>query len=318
MVARIEDKAGHENPGVNIDAMSSRQLRKLQKQRELEQKDASVQESEESGEDEGPVPVAKPRVSLFAALGGDGDGDEDEGDDQDEGNPQEEEEAFQPLQPAKKSKKKKKKKSKAKTAASAPEPIAEDGDQGGEDEIDKAIKELQIKQQHGDQGSSEEPAGDARRINKLLSINTYNLKAIHEMRSLFGRDVIESANAEEEQGNNRRRRGGVHQQVDLETFLRGRPGEKKLPEVSLRRNVFIQGREHWPRQTAGGLTMKQLRKAEDGSFTEYAYIHDKEYDAIQAFFFSCVQMGDPMRMVYLLQRVRESAPEAAYPRGYPR
>ncbi|KAF5017629.1 hypothetical protein F66182_10415 [Fusarium sp. NRRL 66182] len=276
--------------------MSSRQLRKLQKQRELEEiKKLSEQNSEES-EDE-PAPVApKPRVSLFAALGGDEDEAQDEEEDDEQEQNQPEENVVKQPTTTGKSKKKKKKKAKAKAKASTPD---EDED---EDEIDKAIKELNITPQTpGDQSTSASSTAQKRRINELLAINTYHLKAVNEMRNLFGRDVIESAEAEEEQERNRRRRGPVQQQVDLETFLRGPPGAPKLPEVSLRRNVFIQGREHWPRQSAGGLTMKEVGKADDDSWTEYAYVHDQNYDAVQAFFFACVQIGDPMRMVHLLK-----------------
>ncbi|KAF4970472.1 hypothetical protein FSARC_2491 [Fusarium sarcochroum] len=276
--------------------MSSRQLRKLQKQRELEEvQKITDQNSEESEEEQAPV-APKPRVSLFAALGGD---EEDEAQDEDEDEQQPEEETVsevqQPVTTGKSKKKKKKKKAKGKTAT--PEVKEED-----EDEIDKAIKELNITTTRpGDQSAAGVSAAQTRRINELLSVNPYHLKAVNEMRNLFGRDVIESAEAEEEQERNRRRRGPAQQQVDLETFLRGPPGAQKLPEVSLRRNVFIQGREHWPKQSAGGLTMKEIAKAEDGSWTEYAYVHDQNYDAVQAFFFACVQIGDPMRMVHLLK-----------------
>lgn len=295
--------------------MSSRQLRKLQKQRELEKLNtASEQDDEESSEDEGPKAVeAKPRVSLFAALGGEEDDNDDDEEEKQQSDEVKEEEVAQPAQPSTKSSRKKKKKKKKNTKSNAaPSAETPEGpDVAEEDEIDRAIKELKLsgKQGAGSTGPGGAGGAAAKRINQLLSINTQHLKAMNEMRSLFGRDVIESANAEEEQQqqeNARRRRGGMQRQVDLETFLRGPPGAKRLPEVSLRRNVFIQGREHWPRQTAGGLTMKQIRKADDGSFTEYAYVHDKEYDAVQTFFFSCVQMGDPMRIVYLLQQVRTS------------
>ncbi|KAF7545467.1 hypothetical protein G7Z17_g9140 [Cylindrodendrum hubeiense] len=68
--------------------MSSRQLRKLQKQRELEKtQDLGAQSSEESDDDHAPV-IAKPRVSLFAALGGDEDEGHDEEDDEAEPEPQ--------------------------------------------------------------------------------------------------------------------------------------------------------------------------------------------------------------------------------------
>jgi hypothetical protein len=290
--------------------MSTRQLRKLQKQRELEEvKSVLNEKDEESGESEAELaPAAKPRVSLFAALGGEDEEEDDVGKDvdseEDQGKSQQRLEDAQAAEPSKKSKKKKKKKkSKAKAAAAVGEVAEEEEEE--EDEIDKAIKALNIGTQKGDgRETAGTSAGVRNRLNDLLSINTYNLKAINEMRNLFGREVIESANAEEQEQTRQRRRA-MPRQVDLETFLRGPPGMKRLPEVSLRRNVFIQGREHWPLQTAGGLTMKQLEKAPDGSWTEYAYIHDTQYDAVQSFFFSCVQTGDPSRMIYLLQQVRE-------------
>lgn len=296
--------------------MSSRQLRKLQKQKELEKtNDLPTRESDESEQDEGPTPIpVKPRVSLFAALGGEDEHDEQDDDDNDnQGNAQqatsrqEQEETISPST-LKKSKKKKKKKVKAKPQTVAAGTAAGDENED-EDEIDKAIKELKLTTQHDPEQSSSGTAGEpGRRINELLSINTYHLKAINEMRNLFGRDIIESANAEGEQEQNRRRRGPVQQQVDLETFLRSLPGAKKLPEVSLRRNVFIHGREHWPRATAGGLMMKQMKKAADGLSVEYAYVHDKNYDDIQSVFFLYIGVGDPMRMVHLLREVRKYCP----------
>ncbi|KAL7763629.1 hypothetical protein ACKLNR_006987 [Fusarium oxysporum f. sp. zingiberi] len=272
--------------------MSTRQLRKLQKQRELEETQILAEMSSGESDKENEPVAPKPRVSLFAALGGD---DDDEAQDEDEVEQQQqpEEDVTEVKQPSTsgKSKKKKNKKKKSKAKAAAPE---ED-----EDEIDKAMRELNIKTSTpANTSTSENTAAQTRRINELLSINPYHLKANNEMRSLFGRDVIESAAAEEEQERNRR---PMQREVDLETFLRGPPGAPKLPEVSLRRNVFIQGREHWPKQSAGGLTMKEVAKAEDGSFTEYAYVHEQSYDALQAFFFTCVQIGDPQRMIVLLK-----------------
>ncbi|KAH7183051.1 transcriptional repressor TCF25-domain-containing protein [Fusarium flagelliforme] len=281
--------------------MSSRQLRKLQKQRELEEVQNIIEKDSEESEDD-QVPVApKPRVSLFAALGGD---DEDEA--QDEDDDEEEEDKRQPeedinetKQPVPAGKGKKNKKKKKKAAKTKTPPPQEDED---EDEIDKAIKELNITtSRSGGQSTVGNSTVQTRLINELLSINPYHLKVANEMKNLFGSDIIQSAEAEEEQERNRRFRGNAPREVDIETFLRGPPGQPKLPEISLRRNVFIQGREHWPKQSAGGLTMKEIKKADDGSWTEYAYIHDKNYDATQAFFFSCVQIGDPMRMVHLLK-----------------
>jgi hypothetical protein len=311
--------------------MSSRQLRKLQKQRELEEAKITSEPGEGSGSDDGgndegesdgigvKPQAARPRVSLFAALGNqDDDDDDDEQEGDEDETPKKEHSQVAQDEPAeytqaKKSKSKKKKKKKAKAASQSTGVAAEAGvkeDADEDDEIDRAIRELKLTTAGKNAEGAPTDTGYASqsKLNKLLSINTTHLKAINEMRNLFGRDVIESANAEEEQEQqNRRRRGGAaqRQQVDLETFLRGPPGMKRLPEVSLRRNVFIQGREHWPRATAGGLNMKTLEKAPDGSYTEYAYTHDGEYDAMQSVFFAYVGMGDPMRIVYLLQQVRK-------------
>ncbi|KAH0532507.1 hypothetical protein TsFJ059_001190 [Trichoderma semiorbis] len=275
--------------------MSTRQLRKLQKQRELEAK--TVQEPEGSDDDAdddeiAPV-VAKPRANLFAALGGE-DEDEDDGDDNAHEDPEQASALEAPVEEpvaAATGRKNKKKKKKGKTKKAAP---AQEAEQSDDDEIDRAIKELKIEQtpQAGSVTSN------ATTSQGLFKINLYNLKAINEMRNLFGRDTIESANAEEEEQRRGARHGIMQQQVDLETFLRGPPNARKLPEVSRRRNIFIQGREHWPMSTTGGLTLKELGKTADG--IEYTYAHAPEYDEIQALFFAQVQMGDPMRMVHLL------------------
>lgn len=282
--------------------MSTRQLRKLQKQRELEAK--TVQEPEGSDDDAdddeiAPV-VAKSRANLFAALGGeDEDEDEDEGDDNAHEDPEQASALEAPVEEpvaAATGRKNKKKKKKGKTKKAAPAPEAE---QSEDDEIDRAIKELKIEQMP--QAGSD--TNNASTSQGLFKINLYNLKAINEMRNLFGRDTIESANAEEEEQRRGARHGIMQQQVDLETFLRGPPNARKLPEVSRRRNIFIQGREHWPMSTTGGLTLKELGKTADG--VEYTYAHAPEYDEIQALFFAQVQMGDPMRMVHLLTQFRK-------------
>ncbi|KAL6799230.1 DUF654 domain-containing protein [Trichoderma sp. SZMC 28013] len=275
--------------------MSTRQLRKLLKQRELEAK--TVQEPEGSDDDEdddevAPV-VAKPRANLFAALGG-----EDEDEDEDDDNAHEDREQASALDApveepvaAATGRKNKKKKKKSKTKKATP---AQEAEPSEDDEIDRAIKELKIEQKpQAGSVTSNAPASQG-----LFKINLYNLKAMNEMRNLFGRDTIESANAEEEEQRRGARHGIMPQQVDLETFLRGPPNARKLPEVSRRRNIFIQGREHWPMSTTGGLSLKELGKTADG--VEYTYAHAPEYDEIQALFFAQVQMGDPMRMVHLL------------------
>lgn len=278
--------------------MSTRQLRKLQKQRELEAK--VVQESEGSdgnaSDDEIVPAVAKPRANLFAALGGDdGDGDESE---------EVEQEAKAPASPveepaapaARKSKKKKKKSKKNKAAAQA-----QDAEHSEDDEIDRAIRELKIEPRVQD-GSSQDNGST---LNNILKINPYNLKVANEMRNLFGRDIIESAAVDEEEQRRGTRRRNMPQQMDIETFLKWPTDGRRLPESSRKRNVFIHGRDHWPLSPTGGLSMKELGKTADGTGVEYTYVHNKDYDDVQTMFFVQVQMGDPMRMVYLLKRFRE-------------
>ncbi|KJZ80176.1 hypothetical protein HIM_00026 [Hirsutella minnesotensis 3608] len=284
--------------------MSSRQLRKIQQQRELAQ--ASVATAKDSGgesADDEPI-VSKPRQNLFAAFG-DTDGDENrDDDDEDEGHGEarKEEEMPQNLTTKKTKKKKQKKKSKTKASGGSPEREVERGNGDEEDEIDKAIAELRNSSPMPSlqaQNPANEPAS---RMSVLLSVSTRHLRAVNEMRSLFGRDVIDSANAEEQQQAGARRRGGEQQEVDLETFLRSAPGALKIPETLLRRNVFVQGRDHWPRESAGGLTMTEVEKAPDESWTEYTFAHDKNYDVVQQQFFYAVLSGQPMNLVYSLKR----------------
>ncbi|KAK6210866.1 hypothetical protein LQW54_005741 [Pestalotiopsis sp. IQ-011] len=290
--------------------MSTRQLRKLQKQRELEAlENPSIEESEESEDD---VPIAKPKTNVFsgfAALGGD-DGQEDDEDDEPEPEPEKEEpepvEAPKPS--AKKSKKKKKKAKKATEDTTNKEERAE-AEQ--DDEIEKALRELNLKAQaSGDAAyAATTPASIAyERICELLRINTYHLKVLNEMRNLFGRDAMEAARAEEqEEEQNRTRRRGMQQlrqNVDLETYLKGVPG-KSLPEVTLRRNPFLPGKEIWPRAATDGLTMKQVK---DGAMdtkcgtVEFGVAHDERYNNLETTFFQLVQMYDPMQLVHFLHR----------------
>lgn len=289
--------------------MSSRQLRKLQKQRELEEtlvKHIDESAEGEESEDE-PAPAVRPKPNLFAALGGDdADGEADE-DEDDEGGAIIEPVASEP-KPAGSAKKNKKKKKKSKKAAAAATEEAEAAGGSEEDEIDKAIKALKISNTgKGVSAQDEDKLRRAVASNSIFEINTYHLRAINEMRNLFGREIIESAQAEEErqqQEQQQQMRRGARTELDLETFLRTQPpNAKKLPEVSLRRNIFIQGRDQWPAQSANGLTMKEIAKAADGSSTEYAYLHEGAYDSLQSLFFACVQIGDPMRMVNFLKRV---------------
>ncbi|KAI1095340.1 DUF654-domain-containing protein [Rostrohypoxylon terebratum] len=294
--------------------MSSRQLRKLQKQRELQELEAqNTTQDDESSDDS--RPAQKPRASFFSGFSALG--DHDEGNDDDDLDEKDEEpmnastisvaepdktNADTPKSASKKNKKKKKKAKKQDTTPHKPE-IAS---QNGPDEIDKALKELDLSGKPGQESRDDAFTRPYERICELLSINTYHLRVINEMRNLFGREAIAAAQNEEEQdqARSRRQRHPLPQQVDLETFLKGTPG-KPLPEVTLRRNPFLSGKETWPRAPTEGLTMKQL-KEEEGSLVcmpgtiEFCFAHDEKYNQLEIRFFDLVQRYEPMPIVHFL------------------
>ncbi|OLN87202.1 Ribosome quality control complex subunit 1 [Colletotrichum chlorophyti] len=282
--------------------MSSRQLRKLQKQKELDQLQEAKVSAEASSDDEPEPAPTKPRQSLFAALGSAGDNDDHDESDNDPNEAREkvqsESEPESVPQPAKKKNKKKKKK-KGKKASEQLKTESPKSENEQDDEIDRALRELNIAR-NANSNATDNLAQRSRDIDELLQINTHHLRAINEMRALFGKEAIQAAQDEERaelEAARRAQRPGQH--VDLETALRGNP-RQKLPEISLRRNVFIQGKETWPRATAVGLVMKEIRKGDDG-LTEFAYVHEPAYDNVQLAFFGCVQLGDPMQMIQLLR-----------------
>ncbi|KAI6088890.1 DUF654-domain-containing protein [Hypoxylon rubiginosum] len=302
--------------------MSSRQLRKLQKQQELQKLEAqTLAEEDESSEDE--RPAQKPKASLFsgfAALGGDDEGEEED-DAEDKGdepvaateqhtadpNPTEAPADTPKANPSKKTKNKKKKK-KVKKQEAVPA-TADAGLHEEQDEIEQALRELDLKKPEGKSQDDSSYMRAYERVCELLSINTYHLKVINEMRNLFGREAIAAAHTEEEQDQTRTRRQQhvLPERVDLETFLKGLPG-KKLPEVTLRRNPFLAGKENWPNATTEGLTMEQLKEGseDEGDFArmpglaEFRFVHNARYNTLEERFWETIQMFEPLAVVYFL------------------
>lgn len=284
--------------------MSSRQLKKLQKQKEL----LKLQElagNDESSEEE--VAPPKPRTSAFAgfaALGGDDD-DSDEKSDQEEGPKEQEvvededEEPSKPA-PAKKNKKPKKKK-KAKKAETALSEEKIDKQKGGLDEIDLALKELSLKPQPRNASDQETHENYDVNLARLLSISFDHLKVINELRAMFGQETIDSVRSQEEtqaRDDRRRNQRRGHIDVNMEMYLKGKPGEK-IPDVVLRKNPFMQGKDFWPRASAGGLKMEAVTD-ERVEPTEYRFTHDRSYGLLEMQFYSLVDMMDPMRIVHFV------------------
>lgn len=275
--------------------MSSRALRRAQKEqeeKELQEKLAQLeQEDDESEEEVAPKPQAKP--SLFAMLGdaGDDEAEDDEDDEeQDEPAPKPAVESTPASNPSKKSKKKKKKaKNKSKTAT--PQKDATDS---GLDEIDQAL--LALKVTSGGKKGTNEPltpaiSEETQQLFSALSIDTTHLHASNEMKKLFGRTALQHADDDEP-----RQRGP--QGIAARVNGRNQPGSR-LTGLSLRRNIFIQGKEEWPRATSGGLGMEIVSKNDDGSI-EYRFVHNTSYQETQRQFQVAVASYDPERMIQLL------------------
>lgn len=285
--------------------MSSRQLKKLHKQQELLRLQNLAADEGASSEEE--VAPSKPKASAFAgfaALEGDDDNDDEPQDqEQDEEEEVEAEPAESVPKPTKKPKKsKKKKKAKKEAAAVVPDAKTKDDEM---DEIDQALSELNMKPKSQASAEQDAPSNYDAKLARLLSISFDHLKVINELRAMFGQETIDSVrNQDEAQGRDdrrRNRRGGPHQmQIDMETFLKGRPGEK-ISEVVLRKNPFVQGKGDWPRASAGGLKMAAVTD-ERVEPTEYTFSHDKGYEMLEMQFFSLVDMMDPMRIVHFVQQ----------------
>ncbi|KAK3392479.1 transcriptional repressor TCF25-domain-containing protein [Sordaria brevicollis] len=288
--------------------MATRQMRKLQKQQELLRLQNEAGREEDESEDE-PI-VTKPRPNAFAGFAALGGGDDDDEDQDTEEEAQEVEAVLEPVAPAKKSKKSKKKKKKGKKVES---PAAEKEEEDDLDEIDRVLEELNLKENKN--AASDTATSNAVKstgqINELLRVNFQHLKAINEMRKLFG-SAIEAARAEQQAEANSRQqqRGAARQNVDLETFLSVPPaiqqrlGKRSMFETVLRTNPFIEGKKSWPRDSTRGLKMVRVAESFAGEpgVAEFAFSHDQTYDALEGNFYGLVQMYDPMQLVYFLSR----------------
>ncbi|KAH6620795.1 transcriptional repressor TCF25-domain-containing protein, partial [Chaetomium sp. MPI-SDFR-AT-0129] len=306
--------------------MASRQLRKLRKQQELLSSEKEPHEGSEESEDE-PV-ISKPRGNMFsgfAALGGDDDQDGDDNDDdedEDTQQPAPQEQLAESTGPAKKSKKKpKKKKKKGKQTETSTAPAKETDEPI--DEIDQALQELKLAAPKPGPRLVDTPGtthSTTSNLDKLLQINFQHLKALNEMRRVFGK-AMDVAEGEEQTQNQQQQQRGLPANVDLETFLSARAvrpgqnpqqggGSRNMFDTILRTNPFIDGKKSWPRGTAEGL--KMIRVTEAGSQrqqqqqqqgpVEFAFAHDRDYDMLEASFFQLVQMYDPMQIVDFLYR----------------
>ena len=222
------------------------------------------------------------------------------------------------LSKKKKGKKKKRKAGKGKTPqdpTSTPQNIKQ---QPELDEIDLALKSLEVKGKEASEHDNK-PALDTGliRLYELLATDSKYLNSLNEMKKLFGNIVLEPEN----EGTARPaagRRGRRQELVDLGGALAGRnsPASRgqRLAGLVLRKNIFIPGKEDWPKATSGGLGMEIVERAEDFT-TEYRFVHNRGYQSIQKQFDTCVESMDPERMIQLLQfnrELRKSSDQSKY------
>ncbi|EAW08047.1 transcriptional repressor TCF25 family protein [Aspergillus clavatus NRRL 1] len=292
--------------------MSSRAIRKLQKLREQELQ--AEHENDQSSEDEPVSRSSKPKLNAFDLLNAVEDEEieqESENEVQEETVTQPSEDVPPPTKPAESSKKKKKKNKKKKAAKSTAtrRPAATKSDDEL-DEIDRALKELEVdSKRSGQHEATGAAAGHVRGASfpktpaELLAIEPKFLNAMNEMRKLFGNVVMENFDQDGDSGTGRRRDRN-QEMVDLGRALTGRysPASKglSLAGTTQRKNVFMQGKDEWPRAPSGGLGMELVEKLPDGA-TKYQIVHNAAYTDVQRQFDICVESMDPQRMIHLLQ-----------------
>lgn len=298
--------------------MSSRALRKLQREQDEKRKqlEQPVEEEDVEREVEVPSTSGKKPYNAFDMLtegGGEEEGT-DEGEMSDRESPLDDGIASTatdgnsvPMMSKPKGKSKKRRKNKKSKAAKG-----EKGDEATErnnpnnpteeeDEIDQALASLAMKTQDGSYTISHSKIDEANAsLCRLLEVESRHLNALTEMKRLFG-NITENED-EIPQPGRRRVRGPQH--LDLGGALAARHSPvsrgQGLAGLSLRRNVFMLGKEEWPKATSGGLGMEIERKESDGT-THYRYVHNTAYQDVQRQFQSCVESLDPQRMIQMLQ-----------------
>ena len=206
-------------------------------------------------------------------------------------------------QSRKKKKSKKKKQREATEDSVKPRPP---NNQTNLDDIDLALLSIKDKASSSKELDTEtlRPSEDLKRLYQLLATDTKYLNALNEMKRLFGNVVLEDEDVEAGAPAQGRRRERGRRQLDLGGALAARNSPisrgQGLVGLALRRNVFMIGKESWPKATSGGLGMIVVDKPWDLT-TEYAYVHNSIYQDVQKQFHTCVESMDPQRMIQLLQ-----------------
>ena len=135
----------------------------------------------------------------------------------------------------------------------------------------------------------------------LLSIDTAHLHVANEMRRLFGRAAFDADREERAEARSRNARQD-QDQLSLSEAVAGRNSRSGagLPAILRRKNIFMDGREDWPKATGNGLGMV-IDETKSNGIVVYRFTHNTAYKQTQAEFSHCVGLMDPATMVTLLR-----------------
>ncbi len=213
----------------------------------------------------------------------------------------------QSTKPKKKKKRKPKDKGKERDSsaiAAAEAEIPKDSTHGV-DEIDRALQELNMRKNQtvaqqdeteAIQSQDSKPSWE-KEVSIMLAVDSKHLNPANEMKSLFGSIALESPTRNRDNSDDEGR-------VGLESAFTGKRSPasrgKELGSLAKRRNIFIQGQEHWPLATSGGLTM-QLFPGSTANFGKYYGIfHNSTYLDTQQQFRQVVESMSPEAMIHHL------------------
>ncbi len=295
--------------------MSSRALRKLQREQEQQQQLEKLHKGspQDEDEDEESEEVVKPKaLNAFDMLTEDANAEDvisetaqsSEIDDLLAEAKQNEVVSTSSAKAKSKAKPRKKKNKKKKVGNNEPVDVTTKGTNKTPklDEIDLALKSLSTKDSDGAYAFTKPESNDGcEELHRLLAVESRHLNALNEMKRLFGNVVLEGDESPEVPG---RRHGRAQRNLDLGGALAAQNSRisrgQGLAGLALRRNVFMLGKEEWPKATSGGLGMEIVEKQKDGA-TRYRFVHNTAYQDVQRQFESCVESMDPQRMIQLLQ-----------------
>ncbi|KAJ3342953.1 Transcription factor 25 [Gonapodya sp. JEL0774] len=275
----------------------SRQVRKILKEKERARISAEGPTEHESEEDE----AVKPKANLFTLLnvgGEEGSSNSEEltmkqADDTNVDETREDRES--PALTSSQSKsttsnksRKKKKKGKVRTSGNAPEPASVREAQGGEeeeDEIDRAVRELNAKLGPMVVKSPPPTSSAARpsvflKYRSLLSASPKYLDPEADLRRLLGQNFDDGAH---------RRRGA-----------RPAPAGVRGAPTRMKKTVLVKLNQEWPRLERLGLEMELVTTV--GEVNVFGYSHGSKYMEIEKAFISAVYSFDPNPLANIVRR----------------